>query len=267
MGHTGTLDRFATGLLVVLSGAFTKLASHLSGLEKSYVATIRFGVETDTLDPEGRVVAEAPVPTEESVRSAAASFVGPSMQTPPAYSAVHHGGERAYRMARRGESPALEARRVEIYALEVLGVALPEVVIRVRCSKGTYVRAIARDLGIACGSRGYLTALERVSVGPFHVEEAVSPDAFNPDRDLLSSREALERIPNLHVVSARPESEVRIAVGAALREEDLADYHGAASTLAVVDRYDRLLAVVDRGDDGFRYRFVVPRSPAGNDGN
>ncbi len=258
MGHTGTLDRFATGLLVVLCGAFTKLASQVTGLEKTYVATLRFGAETDTLDPEGEVVAEAPVPSEETVRSRAASFVGSLRQTPPSFSAVHHEGERAYRKARRGELPELEARSVHVYALDVLAVGLPEAVVRVRCSKGTYVRALARDLGLACGSRAYLTALERVSVGPFHVEESVRPDEFDPERDVLFPRDALSRIPGLQVVSARPESERRIAGGGVLQPEDLRDDRGTAPTLAVLDREDRLLAVVDRGEQGFRYRFVVP---------
>jgi tRNA pseudouridine55 synthase len=252
---------------VVLSGAFTKLASQVTGLEKSYRATIRFGVETDTLDPEGRVVAEAPLPTEEVVRSRARSFVGLLNQVPPAYSAVHQGGERAYVRARRGEVVAPQARAVRVYELDIDSVSIPEVTFQVRCSKGTYVRALARDLALACGSRGHLTALQRLSVGPFHVDEAVEPQDFDPRRDVLSSRQALARIPGLHLVAARGESEGRILQGAALRAADLVSDPGAASTLAVLGSGDRLLAVADRSDEGYRYRFVVPQDSGPDNGN
>ncbi|MBP1779515.1 MAG: truB, partial [candidate division NC10 bacterium] len=147
VGHVGTLDRFADGLLPVLVGSSTRLAFAMQGLDKSYRAVFVFGRSTATLDPEGEVVAEAEVPTLEAIMQARAAFLGRIQQVPPEYSAVHVGGKRAYRLARRGESPQLAARTVEILRFDIEGYQPPELQVRVDCSKGTYVRALARDLG------------------------------------------------------------------------------------------------------------------------
>jgi tRNA pseudouridine55 synthase len=153
IGHAGTLDKFAEGLLVVLVGPCTRLAPLLQGLDKEYVARIRFGIETDTLDPEGEPVAEAPVPELETIQSAFPKLTGEILQVPPAYSAVHVKGARASKLARKGLTPELTARTVRINRIDLLGYDPPDLMIRVSCSKGTYIRSLARDLALLCGSR------------------------------------------------------------------------------------------------------------------
>jgi tRNA pseudouridine55 synthase len=184
VGHAGTLDRFANGLLVILAGSYSRLASYVVSGEKRYRGLVAFGAETDTLDPEGAVIAHAPQPSRESLEAALSAFRGPIMQRPPSYSAVHVNGRRAYQLALEGAEPVLKERRVEIFSLELLSYEAGEALVDVRCSSGTYIRSLARDIAIACGSRAHLRALERLSIGPFCVEDAVSPDVFDPEADL-----------------------------------------------------------------------------------
>lgn len=186
VGHTGTLDKFASGLLVVCIGAYTKLASIITNSEKSYEGSICFGKETETLDPEGKVIETAPLPDPERIEEAARAFLGEIEQAPPAYSALHINGERAYKRTLRGESLEMPLRRVTIKELAVQSVHLPEAEIFVTCSKGTYIRSLARDLARSVGSRGYLTRLRRVAVGFFQVTDAVRPDEFDPEHHLLT---------------------------------------------------------------------------------
>jgi tRNA pseudouridine55 synthase len=169
VGHAGTLDPMATGVLVLGVGRATRLLGHLTLADKRYDATVRLGVSTTTDDAEGEVVATGSTDglSEAAVRAALAAFVGEIDQVPSAVSAIKVGGTRAYARVRAGEEVDLPARRVTIHALEVSSVALPDVELRVHCSSGTYVRAIARDLGAALGVGGHLTALRRTAVGPF----------------------------------------------------------------------------------------------------
>jgi len=179
VGHLGTLDPFATGLLPLALGEATKLAQFLLEEPKAYLGTLRLGVETDTLDLTGRITAESEhLPTPEEVSRVAATFVGKIEQVPPSYSAVHHRGERLYKLARRGEAVAAAPRRVVIYRLEVEELALPQVTIRVECGKGTYMRTLAHDLGRALGCGAHLVALTRLAVGPFRLEEALPLDVI-----------------------------------------------------------------------------------------
>jgi tRNA pseudouridine55 synthase len=188
VGHAGTLDRFASGLLVILVGSYSRLASYVVAGEKHYRGLVSFGVETETLDPEGVVRARAAPPTRAALEAILPSFRGSIRQVPPAYSAVHIAGKRAYELARSGEEPELRERLVEIHSLELLsfeeqgGLCLAS--IDVRCSSGTYIRSLARDMALACGSKAHLAALERLAIGPFLVEDAVSPRDFDPQRDL-----------------------------------------------------------------------------------
>jgi tRNA pseudouridine55 synthase len=175
-GHTGTLDRFASGLLAALVGRAVKLNRWLGGGVKEYLGTVRFGAETATLDPEGEVTAEAAVPPREAVEAALPLFRGEILQAPPEYSAVHIGGERAWRLAREGRAPEMAKRPVTVYALELLEWDAPFARIRVRCSAGTYIRSLARDIALAAGSRAHLAALVRTRIGGFSLEEAVDSD-------------------------------------------------------------------------------------------
>jgi tRNA pseudouridine55 synthase len=172
VGHTGTLDTFAEGLLAVLIGRAVKLTPWFSGCDKTYEGLIRFGVETDTLDPEGLPVAEGAPPGREVLEAALPAFRGDLLQTPPAYSALHIGGQRASQLARSGIEPVLPQRPVSIYQLDLLSYEAPFARIRVRCSKGTYIRSLARDIARAAGSRGHLVALNRLRVGGFDLSRA-----------------------------------------------------------------------------------------------
>ena len=173
VGHTGTLDKFASGLLLVLVGRAVKLNSLFVGLEKEYIGTILFGAETDTLDPEGTVIAEGTIPSREQVEAALAEFRGDILQEPPAFSAIHIGGRRAHELAREGKTPEMKKRPVTVYTLELVSWSPPQATIHVRCSAGTYIRSLARDIALACGSRAHLCTLSRSAIGPFHLENAV----------------------------------------------------------------------------------------------
>jgi tRNA pseudouridine55 synthase len=175
VGHAGTLDPAASGLLLVLVGRATRLARFTAVLPKRYEATLRFGAETATDDAAGEVtVVDASWESlgEAAVRRALAEVAGRGEQVPPAVSAKKVAGERAYRLARRGAPAALAAVPVTIYRLEVRRVALPDVDVALECSAGTYVRALARDAGRALGTRAHLAALRRTGIGPWRVAEA-----------------------------------------------------------------------------------------------
>ena len=182
IGHTGTLDPFASGLLLLCLGPSTRLAEYVSALPKSYHAVIRLGEITDTDDRMGQVTSRnegwAAV-TEPALREALRAQVGVLDQLPPTHSAKKVSGERMYAIARRGETPARVPARVEVFAIELLRFDPPEVEMTVECSSGTYIRAIARDLGEALGVGGHLTALRRTRVGDFQVEGAVSLDRLD----------------------------------------------------------------------------------------
>jgi tRNA pseudouridine55 synthase len=172
-GHTGTLDKFAGGLLLVLTGRALKLSQWFTHCDKQYEGTICFGAETETLDPEGAVIANAPLPSRDAVEQALAQFRGEIQQAPPAYSAIHIDGERASTLARKGEMPEMQKRPVTIYRLELRSWEPPFAQIFVHCSSGTYIRSLARDIALAAGSRAYLNSLVRTRVAGFRLEEAV----------------------------------------------------------------------------------------------
>lgn len=178
IGHTGTLDPLATGLLVLCLGKATKLADAIQAGEKEYTGTIRFGATTATDDAEGEEIEQFPVDhlTEESIRESAAGFLGESLQAPPMFSARKKDGQRLYKLARRGETVEVPPRPITIREFDITGIALPEVGFRVVCSKGTYIRSLARDMGERLGSGGYLTELRRTRSGTFGVEDAVTMD-------------------------------------------------------------------------------------------
>ena len=168
VGHCGTLDKFASGLMIVLTGEAAKLNPVFSGFDKSYRARIMLGCETDTLDPEGEVVRRSDhIPSLEEIEKVLPSFTGEIEQVPPVYSAIHVGGKRAYELARSDMEVEMKARKVRIHSLSVLSYEAPYLVIDCRVSKGTYIRSLARDIAAAAGSAGHLTALERYSIGPF----------------------------------------------------------------------------------------------------
>ena len=179
LGHTGTLDPLATGVLVLAVGAGTRLAEYVQALRKTYVAGIRLGAGSDTDDAEGTVtpVEGCVAPDRSAIALALAGFVGAIEQVPPAFSAAHVDGQRAYDLARKGKEVELAPRKVHIERIELLRYEYPRLDIEVRCSKGTYIRSLARDLGERLGCGGYIESLRRTMVGPFDVTSAVGLDA------------------------------------------------------------------------------------------
>jgi tRNA pseudouridine55 synthase len=186
-GHAGTLDPFATGLLLLLSGRATKLAPRLVGLDKRYVTEIDLTCTTSTGDPEGEIVERQSPPGEAELEERLERIRGEIELPIPAASAVKIGGERAYKLARRGVEVEMPVRRSTVHALDVIVVTGETVTLDLRVSSGTYIRSLATALG------GHCVSLRRTEVGPFSVEDAVGPDAFSAER-LIPELEALERL-------------------------------------------------------------------------
>lgn len=206
VGHTGTLDPAASGVLPITLGQATRVAEYLSESGKAYRATVRFGVVTDTYDAEGQIVREAPVTlTREEIATALPAFLGEQMQRPPIYSALKRDGQRLYALARAGQDVTVEPRPVSIASLEIVGWAPPDLTLDIACGKGTYIRSLAYDLGERLGPGAHLAALIRTRNGPFTLAASVTLDAlvqafgdgswrdycFAPDEALLNWQAAI----------------------------------------------------------------------------
>jgi tRNA pseudouridine55 synthase len=179
VGHAGTLDPLATGVLVICLGRATRLSEYLLGHDKAYRATIRLGVETTTYDADGEVVATHAVNVERvAIEQSLQSLVGAIQQVPPMYSALKRDGQKLYDLARQGIEVEREARSVVIHSIELCSYQAPDATIDVRCSAGTYIRSIAHDLGATLGTGAHLTALTRTAAGPFTIDQAIPLDTF-----------------------------------------------------------------------------------------
>lgn len=176
VGHTGTLDPFATGLMILLSGTFTRRAGEFSKLDKVYEATIRLGATSSTGDPEGEITEQLvqDIPSEQQVRQTIKTFLGKITQTPPVFSAIKINGQRAYKLARAGQAVEMPSREVEIYSIELLSYEYPHIKIRAHVSSGTYIRTLAQDIGDLLGTGAYVTELRRVKVGQYDIKDAVT---------------------------------------------------------------------------------------------
>ena len=184
IGHGGTLDPAATGLLPILIGEATKLTPYLVDLDKEYVATVRLGVTTESQDLSGAVLETRPVPPLDAaaIEAALAPLVGVIQQVPPMFSALHRGGKRLYELARQGVEVDREPREVTVHSIRLVSVSLPDFVIHVRCGKGTYVRTLAADVGAALGCGAALAGLVRTRVGPYALPSAVTWDEVRQAR-------------------------------------------------------------------------------------
>jgi len=180
VGHAGTLDPLASGLLILCTGKMTKEIDRFQGQEKEYTGTLLLGATTPSYDLESEVDCEYPTGhiTPEALQNIIPQFTGDIEQYPPIFSAVHIDGKRAYDLARQGEQPEMPARQVHISDLELNGDQFPEVSFRVRCSKGTYIRSLAHDIGKAVDSGAHLTELRRTAIGDFHVDNAITVEGF-----------------------------------------------------------------------------------------
>lgn len=256
VGHTGTLDRFARGVLVALVGRYARLSDYFTASEKVYLAGVRFGSETDTLDPDGRVVAQGPLPDRVALESALPAFRGDILQAPPAYSAVHIDGKRSYERALAGEDVQPEPRPVAIRSLELLEYREGLASLRVRCSKGTYIRSLARDIARACGTRAYLETLVREASGPFLLGEGIPPDSVA----LGSLRTLDERLCGalgLPPVRLAPGQEVFFQRGGPLTRGRFETVPDGQGFLGVFVSDGGFLGVIESREGRFSYRVVL----------
>ena len=180
IGHAGTLDPLATGLLIICTGKFTKRITELQGQLKEYTGTITLGATTPSYDLETEIDQKYPTThlNEDLIKNATTQFLGKIEQVPPIFSALKKDGKRLYEFAREGKTVEIKSREIEIFEFEITKIELPDVYFRVRCSKGTYIRSLAHDFGKALDSGGHLSSLRRTKIGDYNVNNAVSPDAF-----------------------------------------------------------------------------------------
>ena len=249
VGHTGTLDPFATGLLVLLVGPATRLQPYVEGEPKVYDATIRFGVETDTCDRTGAPVREAAPPHRSQIAEGIAQLTGTIDQVPPAYSAKQVDGVRAYAAARRGEPLVLRPATITVHRWDVRAERGPEIDVTIICGGGTYVRSLARDLGTFAGSAAHLTALRRTRNGPFDVEQAVTIDDLRAGKiDVRPARAAVPGMPaeQLTELDAR-----RVAHGQSVPAR------AGGLRAALLGNDGTLLAIAERDGNAWRPRLVL----------
>jgi len=249
VGHTGTLDPFATGLLVLLVGHATRLQPYVAGEPKVYQATIRFGAETDTDDATGAPVRNAPLPAAERIAAGIERLTGPIEQVPPAYSAKQVAGVRAYAAARRGEPLVLQPATVLVHRWDVGTQRGSDLDVTITCAGGTYVRSLARDLGVLAGSAAHLAALRRVRSGHFDLADAASVAQLRQGAaTILPARAAVPGLPaeQLTDLDAR-----RVAHGQAVPATT------PGSRAALVGGNGALLAIADRDGDMWRPRLVL----------
>jgi tRNA pseudouridine55 synthase len=257
IGHTGTLDPFASGLLLLCVGAATRIAQYLSGLPKTYAAVIRFGAATDTDDRTGAVIERSDAwsgLTPDRIADGLRALTGTIEQVPPAYSAKKVGGVAVHRLARAGRPADLAPVPVTIHSLRVERIDLPDLALEVQCSAGTYVRAIARDLGAALGVPAHLAALRRTRIGPHAIASALPAaslgDAEAVDRAWLTPLQALAHMPHLELDAAQA---AVIAHGGAVA----AGSGSALEGTVALCREGQLVAIADAGSGWLRPRQVL----------
>ena len=252
IGHAGTLDPFATGLLVLLIGHATRLLPYLHGEPKVYEATITFGSETDTDDLTGTRTRLADLPDVSRVREAVISLTGTFEQVPPSYSAKQVAGRRAYDVARRGGSLELPPVRVSVHAWDIRSLTGDRLEAAITCAGGTYIRALARDLGRLSGSAAHLTALRRTRSGSFDLADATSVEQLGDGRAVLLP--ALAAVPHLHVVVIGADRVSRVRQGRTLPVET----KDASPTAALVGTNGTLVAIAEQVDSNWQPRVVLP---------
>ena len=265
-GHTGTLDKFASGLLLVLAGDALKLTRWFTHCDKQYNGRIRFGIETDTLDPEGRETAQAAQPARSEVEKALSQFTGEIMQEPPVFSAIHVNGRRAHELARSGKEVEMKKRPVVIHKLELLDWQPPFADIFVHCSSGTYIRSLARDIALAAGSRAHLCALTRTKIAGFSLDDAFkgsfsencleTADFLRPiDKTVIETLSLplfeVQKSEAEKIIHGKPLEPILEGRDACLPE---------GNTSAAVFCGEKLAAIVEKADGRWKYGCVMTRS-------
>lgn len=261
VGHAGTLDPLASGVLVVCLGPATRLIDRVQAMGKTYRAVVRLGATSDTLDADGQITeaVDPPIPTEAAVRAALAAQVGVIQQVPPQVSALKVGGQRAYDLVRAGEVVALEARPVRIDRVDLIAYDWPNLEIEVDCGSGTYIRSIARDVGVALGSGGLIAVLTRTRIGSFRMADAFDPTGQPIDAILAHLRPTATALGDLPRLTITPEQIHAVGQGKAL---DAARIPGAAGLapgeVALLDAAGEVVALAEaRARAG--QTFVEPR--------
>jgi tRNA pseudouridine55 synthase len=259
VGHAGTLDPLATGVLVVCVGQATRLIEFVQCMAKEYIGTFELGCRSDTEDTEGEVIAlqDPPQPALAAVEAVVGQFTGRIMQRPPAFSALKVKGKRAYALARRGQHVELQPRPVTIHELQVLRYQYPELVLRVRCSSGTYIRSLGRDIGEALGTAAVMSQLQRTAVGDFRLEDAC------PLHELNKGAITTRLIPPVRAVSDLPQLQIQddevieLGHGRAIEARLPRDVRLAAA----IDGRGSLIAIVEPArEGGFKpYRYFATR--------
>ena len=258
VGHTGTLDKFASGLLVILTGKMTKFAPYISGMDKIYQATFTFGTTTTTLDPEGEYLGEAPLPTidqiEDTIKN---SFTGTISQVPPDFSAVHVNGKRAYQLKLKGEKIVIPPRDIRINRFDILAWDGKSLDVEIDCSKGTYIRSIARDLGQLTGSLAYVSKLNRSVVGPFNSKNSVSGDNFE-QRDLVPPFEIISSL-GRQISFVTVDGAAQIKQGKQIRSEYFLDASSSfdKGDIALFTKDREFVAMINNSSEKLSYLFVA----------
>jgi tRNA pseudouridine55 synthase len=254
VGHAGTLDPLATGVLVVCVGAATRLIEYVQRMPKTYMGVFLLGRQSPTEDIEGEVteLADAPVPALEQIAAAAARFLGQIEQRPPVYSALKVHGRRAYDLARKGQPVELAPRAVFIHRMEIKEYDYPRLTLDIQCGSGTYIRSLGRDLAASLGTAAVMAELQRTAIGRFEISQAIEPDAVTAENIsifLLPPRTAVECLPKV-VLTA--EQAARVRGGLFIDKMQLAaDADGSdAGEIAALDEAGRLIAILaPRGPD------------------
>lgn len=251
VGHAGTLDPMCTGLLLMAVGHATRFMRYLNLEPKEYVGEMTLGVETATHDSEGEPIEtrDASHVTIEALRSAAARLTGRIAQVPPMFSAVKIGGQRLYKLARKGEEVERPSREIEVFAFDILGLSDGRASFRVSCSGGTYVRTLAHDLGRIAGCGAHLSSLRRISLGGFHVSQACAPDEVAPEK-LLPLDGALD-LPSVRLAQGQ-------ATPAKHGQKFSLNVHEGAERIALLDEQGRFFAVARRERNEWLPECVLP---------
>ncbi len=242
LGHAGTLDPLATGVLVVCLGPATRLIPYIQKQRKYYRATFQLGCVSDTEDVEGRVVeiADAAKPARDQLMATLPAFTGSIQQQPPAYSALKVGGRRAYRLARGGETPELAPRTIEIHRLQLVRYEYPHLTLDIHCGSGTYVRSLGRDIAASLGTGAVMSALERRAVGAFTIETALAPEQVSPDTLPQHLQSAVTAVAELARAELNNEEVNRIRHGLPINDR----FGGLQGEIAATDRSGQLVALL-----------------------
>jgi len=245
VGHAGTLDPLASGVLLICVGRATRLVENLQSLPKSYRTVIRLGGRSDTLDGDGRIEFEPSprVPSLSEIEEAFLPLLGEQIQRPPAYSALKIKGQRAYDLARAGQALELGPRSVRIDRIAALHYEWPLLELEIDCGGGTYIRSIARDIGETLGCGGFVEALVRTRIGPFALEQAIDPQALSSGSIRLHLRPALDAVPALPRLVLDASQLEAVAHGRRLSIRDLGELPIAAGRVALLDNQGTLVAL------------------------